>query len=298
VRVQTQAGQGTTFYLRIPVSLSINRAAIVMIGTERYAAPLQDILEIRRIAWTDIVQGSPLRVRIDDETVELKDLASVFGLRDSSSPTQWSEGDLTVLLVDSEHGTVALIIDRIVEQQEIIVKDLGTHLRHVEGIGGVTIMGDGSLIPILNVNELASPVQKTIKEIEKSAEKVIAGPFTVMVVDDSVSVRQSVSRLIKNNGWLPVLATDGVDAVEKIEASGPDAIVLDIEMPRMNGFEFLGIIRSQARYQAVPVIMLTSRFSEKHQKKAEELGANHYIIKPYKEDQFVALLQRIANEKP
>jgi chemosensory pili system protein ChpA (sensor histidine kinase/response regulator) len=297
VRVQTQPGQGTTFYLRIPVSLSINRAAIVMIGTERYAAPLQDILEIRKIARTDIVQGSPLQVLIDDEAVELKDLASVFGLRDGLPQTQGGEGDLTVLLVDSEHGTVALIIDRIVEQQEIIVKDLGTHLRHVEGVGGVTIMGDGSLIPILNVNELASPARKTIKDPEKSAEKVIAGPFTVMIVDDSVSVRQSVSRLIKNNGWLPVLATDGVDAVEKIEASGPDVIVLDIEMPRMNGFEFLGIIRSQARYQAVPVIMLTSRFSEKHQKKAEELGADHYIIKPYKEDQFVALLQRIANEK-
>jgi chemosensory pili system protein ChpA (sensor histidine kinase/response regulator) len=133
--------------------------------------------------------------------------------------------------------------------------------------------------------------------MERSSDKVAAGPFTVMVVDDSVSVRQSVLRLVKNNGWLPILATDGVDAAEKLDASRPDAIVLDIEMPRMNGFEFLGILRSQARYQAVPVIMLTSRFSEKHQKKAEELGADHYLIKPYKEDQFVALLQRIASEK-
>lgn len=297
VRVQTRAGQGTTFFLRIPVSLSINRAAIVLIGTERYAAPLQDILEIRKISRADVLEGDPPQVRLGDETVELKDLAAAFGLRDDRLRIGGGETDLTVLVADSEHGRVALVIDRIVEQQEIVVKDLGTHLRHVEGIGGVTIMGDGSLIPILNVNELASPVRRAIKEMERSADKVAAGPFTVMVVDDSVSVRQSVSRLVKNNGWLPVLATDGVDAAEKLDASRPDAIVLDIEMPRMNGFEFLGILRSQTRYQVVPVIMLTSRFSEKHQKKAEELGADHYLIKPYKEDQFVVLLQRLASEK-
>jgi chemosensory pili system protein ChpA (sensor histidine kinase/response regulator) len=297
VRVQTRAGQGTTFFLRIPVSLSINRAAIVLIGTEHYAAPLQDILEIRRISRSAVLEGDQPQIRLGDETVELKDLAAAFGLSDDRLQIGGGEGDLTVLLADSEHGRVALVIDRIVEQQEIIVKDLGTHLRHVEGIGGVTIMGDGSLIPILNVNELASPVGRAIKEMERSSDKVAAGPFTVMVVDDSVSVRQSVLRLVKNNGWLPILATDGVDAAEKLDASRPDAIVLDIEMPRMNGFEFLGILRSQARYQAVPVIMLTSRFSEKHQKKAEELGADHYLIKPYKEDQFVALLQRIASEK-
>jgi chemosensory pili system protein ChpA (sensor histidine kinase/response regulator) len=298
VRVETSPGQGSTFFLRIPVSLSINRAAIVLVGTRRYAVPLQDILEIRRITRADVIQGSPPQVRLGEETVEVKDLADIFGLRDDRSEMSGDEGDLTVLLVDGDQGRVALAIDRIVEQQEIIVKDLGMHLRHVEGIGGVTIMGDGSLIPILNVNELASPVRTVIKEMEQSAVKVATGPFTVMVVDDSISVRQSVSRVVKNNGWLSALATDGVDAAEKLETSRPDAIVLDIEMPRMNGFEFLSILRSQARYRAVPVIMLTSRFSEKHQKKAEELGADHYLIKPYKEDQFVALLQRLADEKP
>ena len=116
-------------------------------------------------------------------------------------------------------------------------------------------------------------------------------PLKVMVVDDSVSVRQSVSRLIKSKGWNSSLATDGVDAVEKIDGIKPDLIVLDIEMPRMNGFEFMAVLKSSDQYKDVPVIMLTSRISEKHRLKAEELGVNHYLSKPYQEDEFIGLIR-------
>lgn len=296
VRVQSSTGLGTTFVLRIPVSLSINRAAIVLVGTEKYAVPLQDILEIRRLPATALVAGDSLQAEVGEERVPFKDLASLFGLREGLPETFTGEKEIPVLLVEAEPGRVALAIDGIVEQQEIIVKDLGSHLQHIEGIGGVTIMGDGSLIPILNISELAAPEKRAAAESMAAETEPDETPFTVMVVDDSVSVRQSVARLIKQNGWVPVLATDGVDAVEKIEKAAPDTVILDIEMPRMNGFEFLGIVRSQERYRRIPVIMLTSRYSEKHQKKAEELGADQYVIKPYKEEQFVALLQRLAGE--
>ena len=112
-----------------------------------------------------------------------------------------------------------------------------------------------------------------------------------MVVDDSVSVRQSVSRLIKNQGWNVSMATDGVDAVEKIDGIGPDIIILDIEMPRMNGFEFMGVLRSSDKYREIPVVMLTSRISDKHRLKAEELGVNHYMSKPYQEDEFLGVIR-------
>jgi len=296
VRVTSQPGQGTTFRLRIPVTLSINRAAIVILGGKKFAVPLQDIIEIRKVPMSDLINGKQLQVRIADENLVLKDLGRLFRLRDALPQMASGQGDITVIVVEGERSNVAMIIDHVIEQQEIIIKDLGTHLKHVEGISGATIMGDGSLLPILNVGELAQ-IEKTSVDPAKTKPKAsAAGPFKVMIVDDSVSVRQSVSRLIKNQGWTPLMATDGVDATEKIDGFMPEAIILDIEMPRMNGFEFLGVLRSNNRFKSIPVIMLTSRYSDKHQRKAEELGADHYVIKPYKEDQFVALLRKIAKE--
>ncbi len=297
VHVRSTLGQGTSFLLRIPISLAINRAAIVLIGNEPFAVPLQDVTEIRKVPAAAISTNSPMTATIGDETLPFHDLAARFRLTDGRSLVGADQAEITVLVVEGEQTRALLAIDSVVAQQEIIVKDLGSHLRHVEGIGGVTIMGDGSLVPILNVSELASPSSMLEKVPEGRPEKTDEGPFTVMIVDDSVSVRQSVSRLMKSKGWTPILATDGVDASEKLDGKRPDAIVLDIEMPRMNGFEFLGMLRSRTSYRDIPVIMLTSRFSEKHRKKAEDLGANHYVIKPYKEDEFVMLLQRFAGKE-
>ncbi|PIE64902.1 MAG: hypothetical protein CSA26_06100 [Desulfobacterales bacterium] len=288
---RNQPGE-SVFELRIPVTLALNRAIIIRLEERRYAIPLHDVLEIRKIPVSDIRFDEKPTVKVGQKELFFRDLAVLIELRQSHQERLAEQDHATVLFVAGEHGRKAVAVDSIVEQQEIIVKDLGTHLKHVPGISGATIMGDGSLVPILNLAELVISAKKpeanrgVLPSIKKREE-----PLHVMVVDDSVSVRQSVSRLIKHQGWKVSMATDGIDAVEKIDEDIPDIIILDIEMPRMNGFEFMGVLRNSDRYQQIPVIMLTSRISDKHRSKARELGVNHYMSKPYQEDEFLDVIR-------
>lgn len=293
VRVRSIPGGGTTFVLRIPISLSLLRAVTVTIGPETYAVPLQDILEIRRLSPADIDERDGLAVQAGEQRWPARELAVWAGLR---PPGQFHEQgqQVSALVVAAEPDNVALLVDSISGQQEIIVKDLGTHLKRVQGISGATIMGDGSLVPILNINDFISIDHQPVPVMDSLSSVAAESEYQIMIVDDSISVRQSISRLVKINGWIPTLAVDGVEATEKLDSFKPDVIVLDIEMPRMNGFEFMGVLRNHRRHRDVPVVMLTSRVSDKHRKKAEEVGVDHYLTKPYQEQQFVSLLQSLA----
>ena len=201
------------------------------------------------------------------------------------------------LLVESTSGKCAMIVDRLLEQREIVIKSTGSHLRYVKGISGITIMGDGSVIPILNLEELLweKPHQMDIRPAHTDIRK--DKRLHIMIVDDSVSVRQVLTRFIEENGFRALAAKDGIDALDKLSNDIPDLIVLDIEMPRMNGYELLSAIRSEKAYQHIPVIMLTSRTASKHRKKAMSLGANGFIVKPYKDIEFLELIRKLTNNQ-
>ena len=292
VRIKTTVGEGTTFEIRIPMTLALNRAIIITLDNEKYAIPFHDIIEVRKISPEEVIHGKEFSIKVGERTMPLRDLAAMLGLRDESIKELIETGDLTVIVVPGEKDQVALVVDTIVEQQEIIVKSLGSHLRHVIGISGATIMGEGSLVPILNTGELVAAERQAVVTRKLDNHSTMRhAPLKVLIVDDSVSVRQSVSRLIKSNGWEAGLATDGMDATEKIDDFSPDIIILDIEMPRMNGFEFMAFLRRNKDHQHIPVIMLTSRISEKHQKKAMDLGVNHYMSKPYQEEEFLSTIK-------
>jgi chemosensory pili system protein ChpA (sensor histidine kinase/response regulator) len=290
VRIESQPGEGTVFELRIPITLSVNRAILITTGAGRYAIPLQDVVEIRSVAVSELAGEDALLVW-REEKLPVKDLAALLQLREPLIFQAAATGNCLTLIVQSGKGHVAVVVDEVREQREIVVKNLGTHLTHVKGVSGVTILGDGSLIPVLNLSELVDAAQPAIPvadRIPRPAER--ESPLQVLVVDDSISVRQSISRLIKHQSWLPELAVDGVDALEKLESFRPDAIILDVEMPRMNGYEFMSILRSTEKFRELPVIMLTSRTSDKHRAKAEELGVDFYMTKPFKDETFVQLL--------
>jgi chemosensory pili system protein ChpA (sensor histidine kinase/response regulator) len=200
-------------------------------------------------------------------------------------------GDYPIALVVETGGRRGtLVIDSLVGQKEIVIKSLGSHLRYVKGVSGATIMGDGSVIPILNLDELLWSQPKMLKETHTDKELILEKPLNIMVVDDSVSIRQVVSRLMENQGWKVLAAKDGIDALDRLSESRPDLIVLDIEMPRMNGYEFLGALKARSGFEEVPVVMLTSRTATKHRDKAKALGAKGFIVKPYNDDEFVRLI--------
>ncbi len=290
VRIETQPGAGTVFELRIPITLSVNRAILITSGAGHYAIPLQDVVEIRSVAVSELA-GEDALLAWREEKLPVKDLAAILQLREPLVFQSSAGGNCLTLIVQGGKGHVAVVVDEVREQREIVVKNLGSHLTHVKGVSGVTILGDGSLIPVLNLSELVDaslPAMTVADRAPRFPEREM--PLQVLVVDDSISVRQSIARLIKHQSWLPQLAVDGVDALEKLETFQPDAIILDVEMPRMNGYEFMSILRNTEKFRALPVIMLTSRTSDKHRAKAEESGVDFYMTKPFKDETFVQLL--------
>ncbi len=290
VRIETQVGSGTLFELRIPITLSVNRAILIASDDRQYAVPLQDVVEIRSVMVSEMAEGGSL-LPWQGGMLPVKDLAAILQLR-APGPAALAEGGSCLsLIVPGRKGHVAVLIDAVKEQREIVVKNLGSHLGHVKGVSGVTILGDGSLTPVLNLGELVDESLSAPSGPERPHESFgRERPLQILIVDDSISVRQSIARLIRHHSWRSELAVDGVDGLEKLENFHPDAIILDIEMPRMNGYEFMSILRNTEKFRSIPVIMLTSRTSDKHRAKADELGVDFYMTKPFQDEAFVQLL--------
>jgi len=198
------------------------------------------------------------------------------------------------LYLRSGTNAIALHVDEMVgSNQEIVVKSIGPQLQRIAGITGATVLGTGEIVLILN------PVQLALKEagvaptmVRKAPKPVVATTQpTIMVVDDSLTVRKVTGRLLERQGYLVVTARDGVEAMEKLQTLVPDVMLVDIEMPRMDGFDLTRNVRADARLSKVPVIMITSRTADKHQNYAREIGVDHFLGKPYQEDD---LLEKIS----
>ncbi len=296
IQIHNSPGQGVTFEIHIPFTLSVNRAALVSVAGRHFAIPLQDIQQVKHFSTKELEETEGLSVKFGDSLVPVINLGFHLQLekRLETFPTG-SEGILAILFIKGEEQ-YAVAIDSVTEQREIIVKNLGSHLNHVRGISGVTLTGSGGLLPILNLGELVETQVAEVKIDNKPLLQMeLNEPLKVLIVDDSISVRHSVARLVESQSWKQQQAVDGMDALVKLESFLPDVIILDIEMPRMNGYEFKSSINNQEVYKDIPVVMLTSRASEKHQQKARELGIEHYLTKPYQEDTFVRLLESIRS---
>ncbi len=294
IRVASEKGQGTKFTIRIPLTLAAVQALLFTVGGQTYAIALNEIGEIIRLDPQNILGPNQDALRINDEVLPLFHMADLLsaGKRDAESVPPGEYPITLVVETGGRRGT--LVIDTLVGQKEIVIKSLGSHLRYVKGVSGATIMGDGSVIPILNIAELLWSQTKMLKEPHTDKELILERPLNIMVVDDSVSIRQVVSRLMEDQGWKVLTAKDGIDALDRLSESRPDLIVLDIEMPRMNGYEFLAALKAQGGFEDIPVVMLTSRTATKHRDKAKALGAKGFVVKPYDDDEFVRLILKLT----
>jgi chemosensory pili system protein ChpA (sensor histidine kinase/response regulator) len=296
IRVASEEGQGTQFTIRIPLTLAAVRALLFTVGGQTYAVALNEISEIIRLNPENVLGPHQDALKLNDEVLPLFHMADLLNAGEGDVESALTSEYPITLVVETGGKRGTLVIDSLVGQREIVIKSLGSHLRYVKGISGVTIMGDGSVVPILNIEEFLWSETSVMKDTQ--AEKGLVGkPLQIMVVDDSVSIRQVVSRLMEDQGWKVQTAKDGIDALEKLRESRPDLIVLDIEMPRMNGYEFLGAIRTQSGHENIPVVMLTSRTAAKHRDKAMALGATEFIVKPYNDDEFVNLILKLTSNR-
>jgi len=287
-------GLGVTFEFHIPFTLSVNRAILVSVAGKQFAVPLQDIHHVGHFTQDQISLKDGLSLLYEDKTVAVVNMGYYLQLEGKADAVVEDQDGMLVILFNVGDDLVGAAVDAVVEQREIIVKDLGSHLTHVHGVSGVTVTGTGELIPILNLRELVdSPESAGDTEVAAASGMILDEPLKVLIVDDSISVRHSVARLIESQSWMQQQAVDGMDALAKLEVFVPDVIILDIEMPRMNGYEFKAHINNHPLWVDIPIIMLTSRASEKHQQKARELGIDLYMTKPYQDTAFIQMLEDI-----
>ncbi len=294
IHVASTPRRGTIFSISLPMSLSMTKAIMVCAGDEMFAIPMSAIRHICRVP-ADVGADGQRIVGVDGRSYPLVHLADQLNL-ERKSPA--SDEGIPVLMVDSGDGHVALRVDRVLPSRDVIVKTLGSHLRRVPGLAGATLLGDGTVVPILEIGELLDEAHSVETQHVQKAVPLRPDPLTVLLVDDSVSVRKVMSKLISNAGWRPVAAKDGIDALETLEelADRPQIILLDVEMPRMDGFELLSTLRSDRRFCDIPVVMISSRAGEKHRRRARELGAKNYIVKPFQERTLLGLICQLTGK--
>ncbi|MGB1252639.1 MAG: response regulator [Candidatus Promineifilaceae bacterium] len=298
IQVRSRPAQGTTFTIRLPLTLAVIRGLLVNTRGTTYALPMSSVGQILRLEGETLHQiGRNPVVRVGDDVCPVIQLGDLLGLPESGLS---GRKRIPALVINADDRQVALVVDEIIEGREIVIKTLGNHLRKVHGVTGATLMGDGKVVLILNPSELVqAPEQRRQRTWTPVAtKKPEKQTLDIFVVDDSLSVRKVVSNMVKNSGMNPIVARDGQEALELIQSRPnlPDAILLDIEMPRMNGYELTATLRGNPKYAAIPIVMLTSRAGDKHRKKAFDLGVNGYLVKPYRESDLLGELKRVTGQ--
>lgn len=302
--IQSQTGLGATFQLRLPFSLSVTQALLVRAGDEVYAVPLLSVEAISRLGareFREYLAGSPVEHEYTGDGFAVHSLAAVFGGTPPSATT--AESRPPVLLFRSADTRAAMQVDTVIGRQEIIVKPVGPQLAKVPGISGATVLSDGRVVVILDMPVLVRSLVSATRRAQEAATLRAARlgdegqPASVLVVDDSITMRKVAARILERQGITVQLAKDGVDAIEQLDTFMPDLIMLDIEMPRMDGFELLAHIRNQSRLRHLPVVMITSRTGDKHRERANRLGVSAYLGKPYQEEQLLDVLRQVLGAR-
>ena len=298
LEISTRKGKGTVFNVRLPLTLAINQALLVNALDEVYAVPLASIEGVVRITGTELQQfydSEHHLYEFNNVQYELKHLGKILTGQQPDYSRQFRLFPVLLAKVGDQH--FALHVDDLVGRREIVVKPVGHQISGVRGIAGATILADGRVVLILEMSALVigESLFKSSEEpilLEQAPRKEKAST-TVMVVDDSITIRKVTARMLERNGIQVLLAKDGVDATNMLQDHMPDLMLLDIEMPRMDGFELASYIRNDDRLKQLPIIMITSRTGSKHKEKAMEIGVNEYLGKPYQEEELMMNINKI-----
>jgi chemosensory pili system protein ChpA (sensor histidine kinase/response regulator) len=295
--IDTTPGKGSRFTIRLPFTLAISQALIVRVAEEVYALPLATVEGVvrlpRNIVARHLGKDAPL-FEYGGQKYRFQQLGSFVGMGVTRLPE--SEISISVVLIRAGEHSTALVTDELVGSREIVVKSLGPQISGIRGIGGATILGDGRIVIILDMGSLvrsewrARPAETVV--LDQRDRRTFA-----LVVDDSITVRRVTQRLLERNGMRVLTAKDGVDAVSLLQENLPDIILLDIEMPRMDGYEVAAHVRNDPRLKDIPIVMITSRVSEKHRARAIELGVDDYLGKPYQESQLLDAIEPLVNRR-
>jgi chemosensory pili system protein ChpA (sensor histidine kinase/response regulator) len=297
MRIETTTGSGTRFLIRLPYTLAITHALIVNVGEETFALPLPTVEGITRLSRDKI-----LKHLTEDEpkldyggiVYRIQHLGSLVGAAASALPED--ESAVSLVLIRAGDNSTALLMDSLEGSREIVVKTLGPHIASVPGVTGATILGDGRVIMILDPGTLVR-AQRPTEGVTPARQPAASSHLTALVVDDSITMRRVTQRLLERRGAKVYTARDGLDAITVLQEHGVDIILLDIEMPRMDGYQLATHVRNDPKLKHLPIIMITSRSGEKHRAKAIEIGVNDYLSKPYQESQLVTAIEALLGRE-
>ncbi len=303
VDIETVAGQGAQFTVVLPFTLSVNRALMINVSGDHYALSLNAIDGVCYMP-DSVIATAEGAISYAGSRYELCYLGTLLDSDAVHRPDNL-EAEVALVLFHSDNRRFAVQVDDIVGTREIVVKTLGPQFSAVPGLGGATILSDGQVVVILDLNELARVAIKDLTAISQTDTQQIEQhtparhPLSVgispciLVVDDSVTVRKVTSRILRRQGYQVITAKDGIDALKTLQEQIPAAILLDIEMPRMDGFEVAARVRASEELKHIPIVMITSRTGDKHRERALELGVDQYMGKPYQEEQLLDTLNEL-----
>lgn len=309
IETSTRAGQGTSFKLVLPLTTAVTQVVMLRTGELMFGVPSNVVEVVRRVPPAELQAAyASGHMRHGNE-----DVPFFWGgalLQSSAQSQEPQNRTLPVVIFRSAAQRVALHIDEVLGNQEVVVKNLGAQLSRLPGLAGMSVLASGAVALIYNPVALATVygpqvpdwVQKQLAQPQPAvavsaggdagADTALASVPLVLVVDDSITVRRVTQRLLQREGYRVVMAADGLQALERLQVERPAVVLSDIEMPRMDGFDLVRNIRADARLADLPVIMITSRIAEKHREHARELGVDHYLGKPYSEDELLVLVAR------
>jgi chemosensory pili system protein ChpA (sensor histidine kinase/response regulator) len=308
VETATAAGQGTSFKLILPLTTAVTQVVMLRCGDTNVAVPSTLVEVVRRASPAEIDAAyASASYTVGERQVQFFWLGSLLQI--SARPGESHARTRAVVVIRSAQQRVALHVDEVLGNQEVVVKHLGPQLSRLPGLAGITLLASGAVALIYNPVALATLYGEAARAATQAAmhstdaraalpamsEPDVPEAPLVMVVDDSLTVRRVTQRLLLREGYRVVLAKDGLDALERLAEGVPAIVLSDIEMPRMDGFDLVRNMRADARLRDLPVIMITSRIAQKHRDYAAELGVDHYLGKPYSEEDLLALIGRYTS---
>ncbi|MGZ8190881.1 MAG: hybrid sensor histidine kinase/response regulator [Methylococcaceae bacterium] len=289
-------GRGLTVELRMPLPLSRSHALLAQTGTYRVAIASKGLLQI-------LYSGSGELITVDDEQLlqlgnDSYPVISLNKLLNIPDQRKQTRGHGAVLLVQNDDKITAVLLDAITDSLDIVIKNLGYYIKKIPGFMGGAIIGDGTVVPVLDIPELLRTATYVTGYDFESIEAVETSSLlpAVLVVDDSLSQRRALEQILQDAGFHVRTARDGIEAAEILAGFKPDIVLTDLEMPRMNGIELTSHIRARAGFKTLPVIMITSRTTQKHRKMAEDAGVNFYLVKPVREDDLLEKIQSLIED--
>ncbi|MFZ6732825.1 Hpt domain-containing protein [Undibacterium sp. Ji42W] len=314
VEVTTNEGKGAEFIIRLPLTLAVTQVVLLSSGGRTFAVPSVLVEQVQQLKSNALANAyNEGAVMWQGQRVTLYYLSSMLGQDDATPMTQQYS---PLLIMKSGGERVAIHVDDVLGNREVVVKNIGPQLARMTGIAGATVLGSGEIVLILNPVPLAQRMEHeharlqqlgaeatpemgavanlhaatAVAETKAQPVQGLRTQHTVMVVDDSLTVRRVTQRLLTREGYQVILAKDGIDALEQLQSVTPDVMLVDIEMPRMDGFDLTRNVRSDSRTSHIPIIMITSRTADKHRNYAKELGVNEYFGKPYREDDLLGAI--------